>query len=308
MTLTELRYIVALSHEGHFRRAAMRCHVSQPTLSVAIKKLENNLGVTLFERGLAVVKPTAVGERFVSQAEKVLAEAQQLEDIASVGRDQLSVPLRLGVIYTVAPYLLPNLVPQVHRLAPQMPLHLQENFTHYLADMLRHNQVDAIIVALPFTQKGVVARPLYDESFRVLLPCGHPLSDLQEIPVDHLGAAQLLLLGQGNCFRDQVVEACPQVDVENREFSRGLESSSLETLRYMVSSGAGISVVPASAVQAWQQRGDTTASNYLIRPFAEPVPGRRIALAWRATFPRPKVIDILCEALAQTPPDGVEVV
>lgn len=306
MTLTELRYIVALAQEKHFGRAAEKCHVSQPTLSVALKKLEERLGVILFERSVAEVRITAIGERLVTQAQRVLHEALQFEELASAGKDPLGSPLRLGVIYTIAPYLLPQLVPAIHRLAPRMPLYLQENFTHRLTEMLRQNEVDAIIIALPFQEAGIVTRPLYDEPFEVLLPSDHPLCAENEIDAQTLDGKELLLLGQGNCFRDQVVSACPRLNSPGG-LQAAIESSSLETVRYMVASGVGSSVVPASATATWQ-RGNPVSSNHLayqVRRFKAPAPNRRVALAWRVSYPRPQAIEAVYQAIRQNLPEGV---
>lgn len=299
MTLTELRYVVALSKERHFGRAAEKCHVSQPTLSVALKKLEDRLGVLLFERGASEIRITPLGERLVVQAQRVLQEAMQFEEMALAGKDQLAGPLRLGVIYTIAPYLLPRLVPAAHHLAPRMPLHLQEDFTHHLAEKLRQNELDAAVIALPFNEPGIVTRALYDEPFHVLLPSRHPLAALAEIPKSALDGKALLLLGQGNCFRDQVVSACPQLAAPGG-LQEAVESSSLETVRYMVASGVGASVVPASATATWQQ-GDL---EYTVRPFADPAPSRRVGLAWRVTYPRPQAIEAIYRAILQAPPPG----
>lgn len=300
MTLTELRYIVTLARERHFGRAADKCHVSQPTLSVALKKVEQRIGAQLFERSSADVRLTPLGEQVAAQAENVLEEAAKLDEIASQGRDPLVGPLRLGVIYTIAPYLLPKLIPALHARAPQMPLYLQENFTVRLAEQLRRGELDVAVLALPFSEPGILTRPVYDEPFRVAMPCGHPLAKERKIAAERLTAEHLLLLGQGNCFRDQVVQACPRLN-EPGGLERSLEGSSLETLRHMVASGAGISVVPASAVESWP--GDEKLMT--IRPFADPVPMRRVVLAWRVTFPRPQAIDALRDAILAAPPAGV---
>lgn len=300
MTLTELRYIVTLSRERHFGRAAEKCHVSQPTLSVALKKVEQRIGALLFERSSADVRLTPLGEQVAAQAERVLEEAAKLDEIASQGKDPLVGPLRLGVIYTIAPYLLPRLIPSLHVRAPQMPLYLQENFTVRLAEQLRRGELDVAVLAYPFAEPGIVTRAVYDEPFRVAMPAAHPLSSEQKVSADRLSSEHLLLLGQGNCFRDQVVQACPRLN-EPGGLERALEGSSLETLRHMVASGAGISVVPASAVESWPKDDRLMA----IRPFADPVPVRRVVLAWRVTFPRPQAIDALRAAILDTPPAGV---
>ena len=299
MTLTEMRYIVTLARERHFGRAAEKCYVSQPTLSVALKKVEERLGVMLFERNAGEVRLTPVGERIAEQAERVLDEATRLEDIAAEGKDPLAGPLRLGVIYTIGPYLLPRLVPALARRAPQMPLYLQENFTAKLTESLKRGELDVIVVSEPFSEPGIVTQPLYDEPFRVLLPAGHAWTGETCISAARLDAEELLVLGNGNCFRDQVVAACPRL-TEPGNLDRASEGGSLETIRLMVASGAGISVVPASAA-AVPMASDSMIA---VKPFAEPEPTRRVVLAWRVTFPRPQAIDAVRAAILEAPPEG----
>ena len=303
MTLTELRYIVMLSRERHFGRAAEKCHVSQPTLSIALKKVERRHGVILFERSSADVRLTPIGEQIAHQAERVLEEAARLKEIAGQGKDSLVGSLRLGVIFTIAPYLLPRLVPALHARAPKMPIYIQENFTINLAEQLRRGDLDVIVVALPFSEPGIVSRPIYDEPFCVALPSEHPLTEQDAIDPRQLEGENLLLLGKGNCFRDQVVQACPRVS-ELGGAAGALEGSSLETIRHMVASGVGISVVPASAAESWPQ--ERALLN--VRPFTEPAPFRRVVLAWRVTFPRPQAIDVLRAAILGGPPAGVSVI
>ncbi|MDR0576349.1 MAG: hydrogen peroxide-inducible genes activator [Candidatus Accumulibacter sp.] len=299
MTLTELRYIVTLARERHFGRAAEKCHVSQPTLSVALKKVESYFGVILFERAHASVNPTPVGEMIVRQSERVLHEAECLRDIAGQGKNPLVGPLRVGVIYTIAPYLLPGLIPALHAHAPQMPLFISENFTVNLGEQLRRGELDVIIVALPFEVPGIVVRPVYDEPFCVVLPSHHHLASNKTISSARVAAENLLLLGKGNCFRDQVIESCPKLSRPGG-MEGALEGSSLETIRHMVASGAGISVVPVSAAESWPQNPDLLQ----VRRFSAPQPKRRVGLAWRVTFPRPQVIDVLHAAIGDAPPLG----
>lgn len=301
MTLTELRYIVALASERHFGRAAERCHVSQPTLSVALKKVEQRYSITLFERSSADVRLTPLGEQIARQAERVLEESARLKEIAGQGKNPLVGPLRLGVIFTIAPYLLPRLVPAIHAQAPQMPLYLHENFTVRLGEQLRRGDLDAIIVADPFTEPGIVTSALYDEPFCVVLPCGHPLARKKLIPPSDIAGENLLLLGQGNCFRDQVVQSCPKLS-EPGGMDGSLEGSSLETVRHMVASGAGMSVVPVSAAESWPS--DETLLH--VRRFSEPEPQRRVIVAWRASFPRPQAIDALRSAILDALPPGAK--
>ena len=300
MTLTDLRYLIALAHERHFGRAAERCHVSQPTLSVAIKKVEDELGVQLFERSATEVKITATGSRVVSQAEKVLLEAAQIPEIAAAGRDPLAGPLRLGVIYTIGPYLLPRLIPRVHRLAPRMPLIIQENYTTRLADALTRGELDAVVLSLPFEEAGIVAQSVYDEPFRVLMPATHPWRSQDRIEPARLADDQLLLLGAGNCFRDQVLEVCPHCRTVGG-LQRTLEGSSLETIRHMVATGLGVTVLPSSAADELPEHNPLIA----VRPFSHPEPSRRVALAWRVTYSRSGAIDVLRTAILESGLPGV---
>jgi len=301
MTLTELRYVVTLARERHFGRAAERCHVSQPTLSVAVKKLEDELGISLFERSKSNIRVTEVGQRIVGQAQRVLDQVGVIKDMAQDGKNQLNSPLKVGAIYTIGPYLFPHLLPELRRAAPDMPLYIEENYTSSLRQKLRHSELDAIIIALPFDEPEVVTLPLYDEPFVVLLPAGHPLTGKKEITAEEMAREQLLLLGPGHCFRDQVLESCPPlVDaitsrVDNGKQGLVTEGSSLETIRHMVASGLGVTVLPLSAATAIKYQEDVLA----VRPFAAPVPFRTVALAWRVTFPRPKAIDVLSLAASQ---------
>ena len=300
MTLTDLRYLVALAHERHFGRAAEKCHVSQPTLSVAVKKVEEELGIQLFERSASEVKITETGRRIVAQAERVLMEAGQIQEIAAAGKDPLAGPLRVGVIYTIGPYLLPRLIPRVHQLAPRMPLIIQENFTARLAEALKRGELDVIIISLPFDEAGVVAQPVYDEPFRVLMPAGHAWNAESEIDPLHLADDQLLLLGAGNCFRDQVLEVCPSCR-NIGGLQRTLEGSSLETIRHMVATGLGVTVLPSSAADEMAAQNPLVA----VRPFSQPEPSRRVAIAWRVTYPRSGAIDVLRAAILDSALPGV---
>ncbi|HEU0260085.1 MAG TPA: hydrogen peroxide-inducible genes activator [Burkholderiales bacterium] len=294
MTLTELRYIVAVARERHFGRAAETCFVSQPTLSVAVKKLEEELGVTLFERGPGEVSVTPAGEKIVEQAQRVLEEASRIREIAAAGKDPLAGPLRLGAIYTIGPYLLPKLIPILRRTAPAMQLLIQENFTHRLAEELKSGEVDVILVALPFEAPGVVTRAVYDEPFLVAVPKGHPWENRKRVTSDELASESLLLLGEGHCFRDQVLEICHTVRSRERSaLAKTVEGGSLETIRQMVAGGVGVTVLPATSTNASGGASDLIR----ILPFARPAPTRRVGLAWRRSFPRPEAIEALRKAI-----------
>lgn len=302
MTLTELRYIVALARERHFGRAAEKCFVSQPTLSVAIKKLEEELGVALFERHTSDVTVTPVGARVVEQARRVLEETAAIRHIATEGKDQLAHPLRVGAIYTVGPYLLPQLIPVMHKRTPRMPLLLQENYTSKLAQLLRASEIDVAVLSLPFADTGIVTHAVYDEPFRVVMPADHAWSKKGKISPEQLCNENLLLLGAGNCFRDQVLQTCARLRTSGpSNLQQALEGSSLETIRHMVASGVGLTVLPSTAAE-----NKSAASPLLaVKPFASPEPSRRIALAWRASFPRPLAVEALREGVLACKLPGV---
>jgi len=298
MTLNELRYIVAVARERHFGRAAEASYVSQPTLSVAVKKLEDELGLGLFERGQGEVFLTPAGGPIIAQAQRVLEEADILRQLASQSRDQLSGPLRIGAIYTIGPYLFPYLIPQLARHTQEMPLVIRENFTAVLSEQLKRGELDAIVISLPFAEPGIETRDLYDESFSVLLPAGHRLAGESAISSVQLKEENVLLLGEGHCFRDQVLQACPEC------LQRNLEGCSLETIRCMVASGVGVTVLPDTAVKR-----HTLPQELLVsRPLTGTTPSRRVALAWRRSFPRPDAVDLLWRVIRDCLSDGVMLV
>ena len=302
MTLTELRYIVALARERHFGRAAEACHVSQPTLSVAIKKLEEELDVKIFERASGEVGVTPLGSEIVRQAQAVIEMAGAIKETAKRGKDPLAGPLRLGLIYTIGPYLLPALVRQAIKRVPQMPLVLQENFTVRLLEMLKTGDLDCAILAEPFPDTGLAVAPLYDEPFMVAVPRGHPLAARKSVAAEALKHETMLLLGTGHCFRDHVLEACPEYArfASNAEgIRKSFEGSSLETIKHMVASGMGITVVPQLSVPHEKQ------APVVYLPFAEPVPTRRVVLAWRRSFPRYEAIAALRNAVHACRLEGV---
>lgn len=296
MTLTELRYIVALAQEQHFGRAAERCHVSQPTLSIAIKKLEDELGIALFERGKQGVLVTPVGQQIVTMASKMLDQAAQIKDIASVDKDQLQGPIALGTLPTIGPYLLPQFIPLLQEMAAGLSLYVEEDNHHVLAAKLSEGELDAILVTAPFNAADVVTQSLFDEPFVLLLPASHRLAHQATISAADLDPEEVLLLRDGHSFRDQVLMAFPHLRPAHHaeaNAQRFIQGGTLETLRHMVASGLGIAILPQAAATS-----SLYAPNLLItRPFTEPVPKRTLCLAWRASFPRHKAIDALRKAI-----------
>jgi LysR family hydrogen peroxide-inducible transcriptional activator len=307
MTLTELKYIVAVARERHFGKAAEACFVSQPTLSVAVKKLEDELDVKLFERNANEVAVTPLGDEIVRQAQSVLEQAANIKEIAKRGKDPLAGALKLGVIYTIAPYLLPDLVRQIITHSPQMPLMLQENFTVKLLEMLRTGEIDCAILAEPFPEAGLAVAPLYDEPFFAAIPKKHALAEQSSVTAEQLKNETMLLLGNGHCFRDHVLEVCPEFarfssDAEG--IRKSFEGSSLETIKHMVAAGMGITLVPRlsvpeDALNTSLRRQDDALITYL--PVQDgvgtPPPTRRIVLAWRRSFTRYEAIAALRNAV-----------
>ena len=314
MTLTELKYIVAVARERHFGRAAEACYVSQPTLSVAVKKLEEELDLKLFERSANEVSVTPLGEAVVRQAQSVLEQAAVIYEIAQRGKDPLNGALTLGVIYTIGPYLLPDLVRQMITHTPQMPLMLQENFTVKLLEMLRTGEIDCAILAEPFPDAGLAIAPLYDEPFMAVVPVDHPLAAQEQVTTEQLKQETMLLLGSGHCFRDHVLEVCPEFAKfsSNAEgIRRSFEGSSLETIKHMVAAGMGVTLVPrlsvpkeAFAVKPRRKRDEDALVKYL--PFAGDPPTRRVVLAWRRSFTRYEAIAALRNAIYACELPGVQ--
>jgi LysR family hydrogen peroxide-inducible transcriptional activator len=260
---------------------------------VAVKKLEEELGVTLFERGPGEVSVTPSGQKIVEQAQRVLEESARIREIAAAGKDPLAGPLRLGAIYTIGPYLLPKLIPILRKSAPAMQLLIQENFTHRLAEELKSGEVDVILIALPFDEPGIVTRAVYDEPFLVAVPKGHPWESRKRVTSEELTKESLLLLGEGHCFRDQVLEICHTRPKDRSPLAKSVEGGSLETIRQMVAGGVGVTVLPSTSTASSGGASDLIR----ILPFARPAPTRRVGLAWRRSFPRPEAIEALRKAI-----------
>lgn len=290
MTLNELKFIVALAKVRNFRKAAEACFVSQPALSFAVKKLEDELGVLLFERNRNEVTITPIGERVIEQAILAIEEANRVKEIAKQGNNQLAGPLRLGVIYSVGPYLLPEIIPILRKTAPEMPLIVEENITSNLEGQLRNGVIDVAIIALPFDIPGIKTLPLYEEEFVVVVPSSHQWAKRSTVDAIELADEKILLLNSGHCFSNQVLQACPKLSQKGEI----LQGNSLDTIRNMVASNLGLTVLPASATISRYE-------NPLIKvvPFSKPVPTRKIALAWRKSFGREQAIESLAQAIRQ---------
>lgn len=294
MTLTDLRYLVALADHGHFGRAAATCCVSQSTLSMAIRRLESNLGITLFERARSGVTATVQGQEILTYARRALAHAQAITSLATYSDNPLAEPLILGAPFSIAPYFYPLLLPHLRQLTGDPQVYLEEGDAQTLKNKLTDGTLDALMVTVPFQHPDVVTRTLFDEPLVVILPSRHPLAAQQWINPVALSEQNLLLPDPGHGLREPILAACPILREHlNNDAARPLtRGSTLETLRHMVACGLGVAVVPMSAVSP-----TIHASGTVFRPFAAPGVHRTLGLAWRASFPRHGAVDSLIEAL-----------
>lgn len=298
MTLQELRYLVAVADEGSFSRAAEICHVGQSTLSIQIRKLEESLGVSLLDRSHRHALPTPTGEEIIAQARVTLQHAEKIRQLACNGRDPLASPLRLGVLPTLGPYLLPHFLPKLHETYPKLRLLLREDLTANLLEQLHQGELDAALLAQPIPRRGLKWEELFEEPFEVALPANHPLTEYTEIKQQDLASHCVLLLEEGHCLHDHALAICGQ---ERKEIREEFEATSLETLRQMVARGIGCTLLPALAAEA--PTGSIPPKSIQMRPFAYPVPSRMIAMTWRHGFPREEALRTLSELIRkQLPP------
>jgi LysR family transcriptional regulator, hydrogen peroxide-inducible genes activator len=290
MTLNELKFVVAVAQERSFRRAAEKCFVTQPALSLGIKKLEEELEVIIFERSRSEVTPTEIGAQLIEQANIVLEQSNRLKEMAKLGTNPLEGMFKLGMIHSVGPYLLPEIIPILRKSVPNMPLEIEENLTANLEVQLKNGVIDAAVIALPFNVPGIQVQTLYDEDFSVVVPSNHHWANRKLIKAEELSDEKVLLLNSGHCFSNQVTQACPELSRKGEV----LQGNSLETIRNMVASNLGITVLPASATVA-------RYANPLLKviPFEKPVPTRRIAIAWRKSYVRTQAIEKLVEAIVK---------
>ncbi len=294
MTLTQLKYIIALAREQHFGRAADFCCVSQPTLSIGIKKLEQELNVVIFDRQASSFTTTLKGQAIIERAVDIISQAEDLKSYASTQQNPLQGIFKLGAIFTISPYLMPTLVPLMRQKAPKMPLALYENYTENLREKLRQGELDAIVISLPFTETGCEVIDLYDEDFVALVPNEHELASKETLKVSDIQPQQLLLLGQGHCFRDQILNYYQGLSIKELQDSLNLiQGNSIETLKQMVVTGLGITILPQSAANL--QSGMT--QYVTIKKFSSPAPKRTVSIAFRKQFSRQQAIQLISQTL-----------
>lgn len=297
MTITELKYIVALAKEKHFGKAAQSVFVSQPTLSIGIKKLEEELGVQIFERLSNKVLPTPVGERIIEAARNTLMSTDIIRSIAQEAKGEYIGDIKLGAIYTICPYILPRMITDLQDHTPDIRLFIEENYTNALVNQLKDGTLDVALLSLPITESNLFeVKRIFEEDFYVILPKDHALAACERIRPEQLNQERVFLLGSGNCFRDQVLQACPNCLPDADEHYQPIENAttiqggSLATIRMMVAGGLGVSVFPRMAL-------DDSDTDIVVRPFETPTPKRQIALAWRKSFARGEVIQAIEDSL-----------
>jgi LysR family hydrogen peroxide-inducible transcriptional activator len=290
--LKDLRYLVAVADTRHFGRAAERCFVSQPTLSAQLKKLEEYLGVRLIERQPNNVSLTAAGEQIVARARRILDASDEVVALARTHRDPLAGRLRVALLPTIGPYLLPRVSQVIRRALPRLELHLYEYQTAPMLEKLKAGELDLGILALPVELDGLEALELFAEPFTVALPERHRLAKRERLQVADLEGEPLLLLEEGHCLRDQALEVCSRIGAAE---SQDFRATSLETLRQMVATGAGITLLPDLATKG--AYGD--ARGVVVLPFSKPAPVRHVGAVWRKTTARRPAIDAVCKLIAE---------
>lgn len=297
MTLQELRYLVALADCGHFGQAAEACFVSQSTLSTGLKKLEDYLGVVVFDRSLKRVTPTPVGREIVESARRIVDEAARIREVASYAKDPMDRTVHLGVIPTLGPYYLPHVLTQVRVAFPKLRLLLREEMTPHMLEHLADGKLDAGLLALPIDDGNLEVAPLFVEPFLAAVPGGHPLARAKSVNIDELAAAGLMLLEEGHCLRDQALEACHLQGIKSEE----IRATSLETLRQMVAMGLGVTLMPTLAGAGINATGEQV----VLKPISKPGAARSIGLVWRRRSPMAASIERLAEILRTKLPPGV---
>jgi LysR family hydrogen peroxide-inducible transcriptional activator len=284
MNIRDLEYLIAVVDCGHFGKAAERCFVSQPALSMQIKKLENTLGVQLLERTNNTVLLTEIGTQIVAKAQQILNQAREIRELAKASQDPFAGELKIGIIPTLAPYFLPLIISKLSKAFPKLSLYLIEAQTPALLEKLNQGEMDAAFLAIPITETNLTDTLLFKEEFLLATPKNHPLAKLKSVKPSHLENQNLLLLEEGHCLRDQILSFCETLHKTNAE---NFKATSLETLRHMISSGIGITLMPRLAAQS--------NDNICYIPFTKPVPHRTLGLVWRTSTAKQIVLEKIVE-------------
>ena len=294
ITITELRYILAVAQERHFGRAAQKCFVSQPTISIAIRKLEGSLGVVIFERSKTSLIITEVGQQILHKARQIIDCISDIQTIAKDSKSPFALPVKVGAIHTIGPYFFPKLINELNKKKSEIKLIIEEGYTQDLQTKLISGELDLIILASKFDYQGITTKPLYSEELEIIIPQNHTWKDRISIKPEELSTQTLLLLQMGNCFRDEILKICPTCAVKhngNELNNNMITATSLETIKYMVASSLGISVMPKSAIKSDDN------SLYRIKPFIKPTPHREVIIAYRDEFPRQAIIHQLIQSI-----------
>lgn len=289
-TLTDLKYLIALADEQHFAKAAQKCFVSQPTLSIAIKKLEENLAISIFERENHRVLITPAGKEVINQARRIISEAQQLLDIVESNQNPYKQPLKLGAIFTIGPYIFPELIKTVINKEPQLQLIVEEGYTDNLTTKLINGELDALILATDVTHPELYQVNLHQDKLSVICAKNHPLAKTNKILSQDIERETFLLLGLGNCFRDQVLQVCPECNMTNQQGSSLIVASSLETIKFMVAMNIGISILPELALK-------NLPNEIKVKTLPKPIPNRELSLVYRKNFTRISLLHKIEEIL-----------
>ena len=295
ITITELRYILAVAQEMHFGKAAQKCFVSQPTISIAIRKLEDNLGVIIFERSKTSLIITEVGQQILHKARQIIEGISDIQTIAKQSKLPYAMPIKIGAIYTIGPYFFPQLINELNHGKSKIKLIIEEGYTQNLQTKLITGELDVIILATPFKQQGITTKYLYSEELKIIIPTNHEWKNRKSIKPSELSTQTLLLLQMGNCFRDEILKICPtfMATDNNTSTNNMITTTSLETVKYMVTSNLGISVMPNKAIKP------TDNNTYLIKQFASPIPHREIIIAYRSEFPRQAILQQLINVIQE---------
>jgi len=297
MTLTQLEYVLAVNKHRHFGRAAESCFVTQPTLSMQLQKLEDELQLTLFDRSKTPIAPTDEGLIIIEQAEKIIKEQRRLYSIVDETKSEVTGDFKLAVIPTLSPYLIPIFIRSFNKNYPKVRLQISEHKTEDIIEMIKKDEVDAALLATPLHEKSIDERVLYYEPFYLFLSPGHPYMKKAKIKQDDLDINDIWLLNKGNCFRDQVLNICARGE-NTKEGNINFESGNFETLKNMVQSGDGYTILPHMALD-----GLTAAQKKLIKPFSSPIPTREISLITNKDCLKRKVVDLIEEEILGAIPD-----